>query len=210
MAQRRHHYERAFETYLRANRTPYVAVDEARRALLPPRARLAYDDIHGEHQALKSFDFLIYTSTTNFILDVKGRKLAKTSSRPTTPRLDSWVTREDVESLSIWGELFGEGFTPGFVFVYWCHDMPSSSLFEEIFEHEGRWYALRAVTLERYASAMKTRSPRWGTVHVPSSLFERISTPLAGTWSGSLSPREAYTPVSHGDRASQAQPLALP
>ena len=30
MAQRRFHYEQAFEHYLRANRAPYVAVDEAK------------------------------------------------------------------------------------------------------------------------------------------------------------------------------------
>jgi hypothetical protein len=35
MAQRRHHYERAFEELLRRRRVPYVAVDESRRALLP-------------------------------------------------------------------------------------------------------------------------------------------------------------------------------
>lgn len=35
MAQRRHHYEQAFEAHLRAQRVPYVAVDEARKALLP-------------------------------------------------------------------------------------------------------------------------------------------------------------------------------
>lgn len=33
------HYERAFEAYLRAHRIPYVAVDEARRALVPAMAR---------------------------------------------------------------------------------------------------------------------------------------------------------------------------
>ena len=33
MTQRRFHYEQAFEHYLRANAIPYVAVDEAKRAL---------------------------------------------------------------------------------------------------------------------------------------------------------------------------------
>ena len=35
MAQRRHHYEAAFEGYLRQRRIPYVAVDEAKKSLLP-------------------------------------------------------------------------------------------------------------------------------------------------------------------------------
>ncbi|MHC4976492.1 MAG: HYExAFE family protein [Planctomycetota bacterium] len=210
MAQRRHHYERAFEVYLRANRIPYVAVDEAKRALLPERARLAVETPDSQNNALKSFDFLVYTPTTNFILDIKGRKLARPAKRPSTPRLDSWATREDVDSLAIWSELFGEGFVAGFVFVYWCHDMPSSSLFEEIFEHEGRWYALRAITLDAYASSMKTRSPRWNTVHVPPTIFERISSPFAGTWSGSLTPQEAYTPASTPEPSGKSPAPALP
>ena len=35
MAQRRFHYVQAFEHYLRANRIPYVAVDEAKKSLIP-------------------------------------------------------------------------------------------------------------------------------------------------------------------------------
>jgi hypothetical protein len=38
VTQRRHHYEAAFEQYLRATRVPYVAVDEAKKALLPGAA----------------------------------------------------------------------------------------------------------------------------------------------------------------------------
>lgn len=39
MAQRRHHYEQAFEAFLREERIPYVAVNEARKALLPGAGR---------------------------------------------------------------------------------------------------------------------------------------------------------------------------
>lgn len=35
MAQRRHHYEQAFEAFLRDQRIPYVAVNEAKKALVP-------------------------------------------------------------------------------------------------------------------------------------------------------------------------------
>ena len=47
MAQRRFHYEQAFEYYLRANRVPYVAVDEAKKSLLPEGETL---------ESLKSFE----------------------------------------------------------------------------------------------------------------------------------------------------------
>ena len=49
VAQRRFHYEQAFEHYLRANRVPYVAVDEAKKALAEVQARLAktHEEIRG-------------------------------------------------------------------------------------------------------------------------------------------------------------------
>ena len=50
MANRRFHYDRAFEHYLRANAIPYVAVDEAKRALAPGIDK-------GATLKLKSFDF---------------------------------------------------------------------------------------------------------------------------------------------------------
>jgi hypothetical protein len=48
MAQRRFHYEQAFEHYLRATRTPYIAVDEAKKALVPETA-----DRRAVHQVLR-------------------------------------------------------------------------------------------------------------------------------------------------------------
>src|SRR5690606_19171411 len=93
-------------------------------------------------------------------------------------RLDNWVTLEDIESLRTWERLFGPGFEAAFVFLFWCDEQPPDGLFQEIFAHDGRWYAVRAITLARYAGAMKTRSRRWGTVHLPARAFERLSHPF--------------------------------
>lgn len=196
MTQRRHHYELAFEDFLRSSRIPYVAVDEAKKALLPdnasPRLECASD---GERPtSVKSFDFVIYGDTQNLLLEVKGRRISpralaaartgmqadpRTGAR-TAPRsrLESWVTQDDVVSLATWGRLFGQGFEPAFVFVYWCEEQPPDALFQEIFENRGRWYALRCVLLSDYRANMKVRSPRWRTVHIASSRFEQISQPF--------------------------------
>ncbi|MEZ6233160.1 MAG: HYExAFE family protein [Phycisphaerales bacterium] len=101
-------------------------------------------------------------------------------ARPPRTRLESWVTRDDVESLRTWEGLFGPGFTAVFAFVYWCEAMPPGALFEEYVERDGRWYAIRCVERSAYASAMKVRSPRWGTVHVPPVVFDRLCRPLVG------------------------------
>ncbi len=227
MAQRRHHYERAFETFLRQRRIPYVAVDEARKALLPPDASFRVagspDGAGGGDEALKSFDFVLYGEACNFLIDVKGRKVLKrakalpspesdaismlarltssgfagsatgrtrsSASRPTgVGRLESWVTEDDIHSLDVWQRLFGEGFVAAFVFVYWCDEQPPDGLFQEIMEYQGRWYALRAIRLENYTRAMRQRSPKWKTVDLARTDFERLSQPFVESWlSGSTS-----------------------
>lgn len=180
MAQRRHHYEAAFEEYLRCRRIPYVAVDEARKTLLPADAR----PMRGPAAAgpLKSFDFVLYGPDENLLAEVKGRKVVGRTSG--AGRLESWATREDVESLAAWERLFGEGFRAAFVFVYWWDAQPAAPLFEDVFEHRGRWYALRLIRLDAYAAVMRPRSERWGTVHLPSADFARLSEPFGGVLTG--------------------------
>ncbi len=187
MAQRHHHYEHAFEGYLRSRRVPYVAVDEARKALLPERAPLRLCDEEGRHVggALKSFDFVVYGPEVNLLVDVKGRKVPRRAGGDlSVGRLESWVTREDVEGLATWRRLFGAGFDAAFVFLYWCEAQPPDGLFQEVFEHQGRWYALRAARLDPYRAHMRVRSQRWGTVHLSTQAFERVSEPFHMVWEG--------------------------
>jgi hypothetical protein len=89
------------------------------------------------------------------------------------------VTQDDVEALSTWQGLFGPGFAAAFVFVYWCEAQPAAPLFEDLFEHRGRWYAVRVVPVSEYAGAMRQRSAKWRTVHLSSIDFDRMSRPLS-------------------------------
>jgi hypothetical protein len=168
MAQRRFHYEQAFEHYLRANRVPYVAVDEAKKSLLPKGAPA---------RSLKSFDFVVYGPERNLLVDVKGRMFGSRAapSSLSDRRFENWVTREDVDGLSEWQRLFGSGFEAVFVFVYCLRQQPPDALFEEVFAHGDRWYVLREVALAAYREQMVQRSMKWGTVHVPRDAFSRIS-----------------------------------
>ena len=162
MARRRQHYDAAFEHYLRSNQIPYVAVDEAKKALAGPRR-------------LKSFDFVVYGSRQgNLLVDVKGRKHAGRSHR----QLDNWVTEGDVADMLRWEQVFGSDFRAVLVFLYWCAVQPPDALFQEIFTYRDRWYALLAVDVQTYREQMKVRSPRWRTVHLPAEAFDRAAAPL--------------------------------
>jgi hypothetical protein len=171
MTQRRFHYEQAFEHYLRANRIPYIAVDEAKKSLLPAGADLP---------SIKSFDFVVYGQARKLLIDVKGRMFGsvRSSSCLSNRRFESWVTREDVESLEQWQRLFGPEFESVFVFAYCLRQQPPDALFEVLFAFGSHWYALREITLTDYRRHMVTRSSKWGTVHVPAAAYRQASRPF--------------------------------
>jgi len=204
MAQRRFHYEQAFEHFLRANRIPYVAVDEAKKALMPAAGKTMRktekDDGprgRGSAAALKSFDFVVYAPDRSLLVDVKGRMFGsgKSINPHSSRRYESWVTTDDVESLQHWQKLFGSDFQAVFVFAYCLRQQPPDALFEELFAFGERWYALREIALDDYTRAMVKRSDKWQTVHVPAEEFARISRPfsvkIAGAGGSPCSPRPA-------------------
>jgi len=173
MARRHHHYERAVERFLRFHRIPYVSVNEARKTLLPPGLEPGPQGT----DTLKSFDFVLY-GLPNLLAEVKGRRVGPSA------RLDPWVTRQDVEDLLAWESLFGGDFRACLLFAFWFDAPPNTSRradalpFEDIFEHDAKWYALRTIPAKEYAAHMTTRSPRWDTVHIPISLFDALSADL--------------------------------
>ena len=73
------------------------------------------------------------------------------------------------------------------------------ALFEEIIQHTGRSYALRAIASADYERHMRPRSERWGTVSLPAATFDRLSGPLLGpTGSPALAPQTARIPALAG------------
>lgn len=163
MARRSVHYEAAFEAYLRAKGWPYVLVDEARKAV--------FADV-----SIKSFDFLVYsTAGPNLLVDIKGRKFpdglrgANSSSRT----WENWVTRDDVESLREWQNIFGQGFVGVLVFAYWLQGPPQRSPFQDVHFFRNRYYAFVAIKLEEYAQAVRPRSAKWQTLSMASGEFSR-------------------------------------
>lgn len=161
MADRSIHYEAAFEAFLREKKIPYVAVDEAKKALFAS-ARL------------KSFDFVVYSQNgPNLLVDVKGRQAKQTSTRR---GYESWTTEKDVEDLIQWQEVFGEGFKAVLTFVYWIEApmIPEPGTFE----FRERWYQLMGIDLLEYRDHMRRRSAKWATVCLSADDFRQLARPL--------------------------------
>jgi hypothetical protein len=165
MANRDNHYEAAFEEYLRSRGVPYVAVDEARRSLLSDGA------------SIKSLDFIVSTpGATTWLVDVKGRRFP--SGDEQKQYWKNWSTRDDLQSLAQWEELFGESFRGLFVFAYDILGDRAPLPAEQLFEYRGNCYGFVAIPLGEYAAYAHPISPRWDTVAMPTADFRRLARPL--------------------------------
>ncbi|HEX3357795.1 MAG TPA: HYExAFE family protein [Tepidisphaeraceae bacterium] len=161
MADRNVHYEAAFEAYLRHRGIPYVAVDEAKKALF-------------SNAKLKSFDFVVYNKTgPNLLVDVKGRQMRDSSASRT---FQTWATQRDVEDLMQWEQVFGDGFKAVLTFIYWIETPLSPQ--PGMFEHRDRWYLLMAIDLAEYRNHMRRRSVKWETVALPAEDFRQLARPI--------------------------------
>jgi hypothetical protein len=186
--QRRHHFETAFESLLRARRVPYIAINEVKKSLLPTMLSRVPDSA----SALKSFDFIAYGHGGNLLIEIKGRTLRRPKSaahaaalplrhrprRASNPRLECWATRDDIASLLRWQELFGPEFEAVLVFLYCWELQPPDALYHDVFEHRGLWYSPRVVSAREYAAHMRTRSAKWGTVDLAPHTYRELARPF--------------------------------
>ena len=161
MADRMVHYEAAFEHYLREHGIPYVAVDEAKKAMF-------------SNAKLKSFDFVVYSKNgPNLLVDIKGRQLRGKSGGSS---FQTWATQQDVADLLQWQQVFGEGFRAVLMFVYWIDPplVPEAGMFE----HRERWYQVMGIELVEYQEHMRRRSVKWETVALPQADFRSLARPI--------------------------------
>jgi hypothetical protein len=164
---RSNHYEASFEAYLQRRRLCYIAVDETRRPIL------------GE-APVKSLDFIVFgENDSRLVVDVKGRRFP--AGRPGRPRRvwECWSTREDIDGLRRWVDLWGPGYQGLLVFSY--HILPGVELpadTEDLWTWRGRRYLLRAVEVKDYQGHMRVRSPKWGTVALPRAAYRELVRPL--------------------------------
>lgn len=158
------HYEAAFEHYLHAQGIPFVAVDEAKKA--------SFRDAK-----LKSFDFIVYSSgKTNWLVDIKGRRWIRRASGA-KPAWENWATQDDLDGLRQWQEVFGVGFGGLLVFAYWL-EPPAEPPPEVVHVHRDERYVFAGVPVDVYRMHARVRSPKWGTVNMPTAEFAKYVQPI--------------------------------
>jgi hypothetical protein len=158
------HYEAAFEQYLQAQQIPYVAVDESHQATF-------------RDAKLKSFDFIVYSSgARNWLVDIKGRRWGR-RGRQTRPAWENWVTQADLDGLRQWEEVFGPRFAGLLVFAYWI-PREAAAPAEVVHVYRDTRYVFAGVPLEVYQVHARVRSPRWGTVSMPTREFAAAVRPI--------------------------------
>ena len=154
------HYERAFENWLIDNHIKYVAFDEHKRAVY-------------EQTNIKSFDFLLYLPDGQIVIaEVKGRSF-KGTSLAGLAALECWVTIEDVEGLSNWQQIFGQGHQAVFVFVYKVESIDVDFDGRDVYEFDTDRYLFFCIKLDDYRRFMVRRSPKWQTVTLPADRFRQ-------------------------------------
>ena len=81
--------------------------------------------------------------------------------------------------LERWQVSFGPEYQAVLAFVY--HIQPFVELrrgTRDLWVWKGRRYLMRAVLVSEYRQHMRVRSPRWGTVHLPTAVFRDLVRPL--------------------------------
>ena len=162
---RHNHYDTAFEAYLRSIQKPYVAVDEKQRALW-------------NQSSLKSMDFIVYSSgTQNLLIDVKGRK--RTSPHEAGCR-ENWATRDDIECLIQWQQLFGDHFRALLVFAYSNDDsiQLTNPNEKDLFPFREKQYSFFGIWVDDFQKKMKIRSQSWDTVSLATTDYKKLRAPF--------------------------------
>lgn len=173
LAKRDNHYEAAFESFLRNTGIPYVAVDEARRAVM------------ADGRSLKSLDFLVAPpGPITWLVDVKGRRFP--SGLEHHQYWKNWSTQDDLESLSEWEILFGQGFRGLFVFAFHVIGRRLPLAPEWLVTFRGERYAFLGVELAHYRQMCYLLSPQWQTVAVAARRFREVARPIQTIFSANF------------------------
>lgn len=145
MVKRWFHQELAFEQFLRKSNLLYLAIDEAKRPL----------------KIDKNFDFLLFTPSKVYAIDVKGKQLPYIGGSGFL--WETWIHPSDVTGLRQWEDAFRHYFgceiQSLIVYVYWIRQREFMKNFDDksLFKYKGKTYGAKAITISDFEKYKKIR-----------------------------------------------------
>jgi len=138
MVKRWVHQELAFERFLRKSDLLYLAIDEAKRPL----------------KIDKNFDFLVFTPSKVYAIDVKGKQLPYKGGSGFL--WETWIHPSDVTGLRQWEDTcrhyFGCEMQSLIAYVYWIREKEFLKDFDakSLFGYGGKTYGAKAITISDF------------------------------------------------------------
>ncbi|MGH9922512.1 MAG: HYExAFE family protein [Nitrososphaerales archaeon] len=161
-------YENMFEALLREKQLPYIAINEAKRAVV-------------NNKRIKSFDFIVSSKNGVFLIDIKGKQFPYGKGLRETDYWENWIHDDDLDGLELWERIFRSNTAKGLlVFPYKIKFEKHINEFRCKFKFKNYWYGLVAVTPKEYRNNSKIRSSK-GQVHaiyISRKLFPKVARPL--------------------------------
>lgn len=157
-------YEWCLESYLTHRRQVFCRVRDLMRVCVGTSTA-----------SQKSFDYLVGTPSHQILVEVKGRSFPTAGGG----KWENWITGDDLDSLTAWGEHLGPDYVPVLAFIYHLRtltavpDRPWTPV-----EIEGERFGLVACPVADYRLNCRRRSAKWNTFTVPRAQFAKLVQPL--------------------------------
>lgn len=165
-------YEKVFEEIIRACEIPYIAINEAKRAVV-------------EGKKIKSLDFIVASKLGVYLLDIKGKTFPYGwPHRLITSRdyWENWVHKGDLEGMELWSNLFGSKKVQSLlVFIYKILKQDELDNFIDYVEMHNIYYGFVAIPTFLYRRHWKQRSTAQGFIamYVSKTKFPGLVRPLS-------------------------------
>jgi hypothetical protein len=126
--------------------------------------------------SLKSLDFIVSQSEGgSWLVDVKGRHFPAGGKKQ---YWRNWSTRDDLQSLAAWQELFGGRSEAMFVFSYLVLGNRAPLPPHQLYWHRQRCYGFVGIRLRDYVRHARVISPKWQTLAMSSRRFRQLAEPF--------------------------------
>ena len=159
------YYEAVFENILRKCEIPYIAINENKRPI-----------IRGE--AIKNFDFIVYSKKGKYLIDIKGKFFPYEYSYGKPNYWENWITLDDIKGLKFWQKIFGKGFKSFIIYPFLIKYKKDNKQFDYFHIFKGNLYGVVAISMDLYLKNSKSRSKKWKAIYISRDKFRKLAVPL--------------------------------